>query len=636
MNRRHFTRVPEANGQGWAQKLGIPNVGPDTFPGFNITTYNYRMQPGGARQEVAEDFTFQDNFTKVVGKHTLKFGYEVIRTRFNSLVESLPSGQYTMGGTDLPFTPNTGNNFASFLFGSVSQATFTRAVATWLPRWWSHAWYAQTDWKPVKNLTFNLGVRWSYESPFSTKYGQQAQFDPAALDPISGRPGAVTHPKGLLSKRDLNNFQPRVGVAWNFHPKVVFRGGFGLITQDLFTNGINQNFEEYFATASVQSPPGDPRIAFLLSQGPPRISFNLAPDGSVPFQGTNFSTRNISWYDPNFRNPYIMNWSGGFQYQVTKDVLAELIYQGSAGVGLLNNWDINAIRLDVSRDLAELQRIFQAVQNFKPYPQFGQIQHYSNYGHNTYHGLTLRTEKRFSHSFFLNGFYTFSKSLNDANDDGGASGITYYNRRLEKGRASYDATHRFVTVFISELPWGKGRRWLSHGLAEKFFGGWDFMYSHTLQTGTPVTITFAGSPYNYLPGQSRPNQIVPNDEAYTKDWTIGPNRFPTSAQNRYFNINAFQYPAPFTPGTVGRNTLVGTGINWGQASLSKEFPIRERLKFILRWDMNNPFKTQAFADPNSVFNLANSGTFGRFNNTRGSFSDVGGRTHSLVVLRLEW
>jgi len=81
---------------------------------------------------------------------------------------------------------------------------------------------------------------------------------------------------------------------------------------------------------------------------------------------------------------------------------------------------------------------------------------------------------------------------------------------------------------------------------------------------------------------------------------------------------------------------VGTGINWGQFSLSKDFVIRERLKFILRWDMNNPFKTQALADPDAVFNLQNSGTFGRHNNTRGSFSDIGGRLHSLLVLRLEW
>ena len=62
----------------------------------------------------------------------------------------LASGVYNMGGTDQPFVSNTGNNFASFLLGSVSSATFTRATASWLPRWWSHAFYGQTDWKPMR------------------------------------------------------------------------------------------------------------------------------------------------------------------------------------------------------------------------------------------------------------------------------------------------------------------------------------------------------------------------------------------------------------------------------------------------------------------------------------------------------
>ena len=73
-----------------------------------------------------------------------------------------------------------------------------------------------------------------------------------------------------------------------------------------------------------------------------------------------------------------------------------------------------------------------AYQNFKPYPQFGAIQHYSNYGHNTHHGATLRVEKRYGRGTTLNSFWTFSKTMNDVDEDGGASGITFFNRRLEK------------------------------------------------------------------------------------------------------------------------------------------------------------------------------------------------------------
>ena len=111
--------------------------------------------------------------------------------------------------------------------------------------------------------------------------------------------GAITHPKGPLASKDLNNFQPRVGLAWQITPNLVFRSSFGLITQDLMTNGLNQNFEEYFATASVQAPPGDPRPVFQLSQGPPPFQFNIAARrfGAVR-RARNFANRNASWFDP--------------------------------------------------------------------------------------------------------------------------------------------------------------------------------------------------------------------------------------------------------------------------------------------------------------------------------------------------
>src|SRR5438046_4802269 len=116
-------------------------------------------------------------------------------------------------------------------------------------------------------------------------------------------------------------------------------------------------------------------------------------------------------------------------------LLVEGIYQGSAGVGLLNNWDINVVPLNVASDYATLDNIRRNAQNFKPYPQFGSIQLYSNFGHNTYHSATVRVEKRYHQGLFVTGFYTLSKNLTDADADGSVSGATYYNRRLEKARS---------------------------------------------------------------------------------------------------------------------------------------------------------------------------------------------------------
>ena len=636
-NRRAFTAEPSTFGQDWGKQLGIPNVSSETFPDFQNTggTRFYGLGPGGRSYTRAEDFTFQENFTKILGTHTFKAGYELIRTRYNSLVESLPSGAYRMGGTEFPFRPNTGNAFASLLLGTVVRADYTFSAATWLPQWWSHAWYVQDTWRPVRNVTLELGLRWTYESPFQTKYGQQSQFDPTARDPLTGLPGAIVHTSGALAKKDLNNFQPRLGLAWTLSPKLVFRSSFGITHSDLFTNGLNQNFEEYLATASIQPPVGDPSHVFRLSQGPPAYNFNLASDGSVPFVGTNYGGRNASWYDPNMRLPYVMTWSGGLQYQLTNTVMLEARYQGSAGIGLLNNWNVNVVPLDISNDPARLQQIFQNYQNFRPYPQFSSINHYSNYGHNTYHGGTWRVEKRYSSGITLNTFYQWSKTMNEADDDGAASGITWYNRRLEKARASYDIQHRLVSVFTWDLPFGKNRKWMSGGgWKDWLFGGWDGAWTQTYQSGPPVTVSFAGSPFNYLQGNSRPNMILPDSQAIPQDWDIGPNRFPFAAQNRYFNFDAFAYPAAFTAGSLGRNTFEAPGLRWTQISLSKEFRITESAKFEIRWDVNNVTKEPQLADPNGAFNLTNRASFGTFSGTRGSFSDIGtARMHHLLVGR---
>jgi hypothetical protein len=80
------------------------------------------------------------------------------------------------------------------------------------------------------------------------------------------------HPQGYLAKRDLNNFQPRLGMAYSFRKNWVFRSGFALNTLDIWTNGLQENFEEYLATTVVQPPPGNPDVAFYLSQGPPYLT----------------------------------------------------------------------------------------------------------------------------------------------------------------------------------------------------------------------------------------------------------------------------------------------------------------------------------------------------------------------------
>ncbi len=642
VNRRKFTRLPASLNEGWAGKIGIPNVGPETMPSFLTAGGGqlYSRFPEGATVDVTENFSAQENLTMVRGRHSFKTGYEILRTRANSKLNAQPSGRLNFGGTEFPFTPNTGHDFASFLLGGVVRAEFTKDLATWLPQWWNHSLYFQDDWKVTPSLTLNLGVRWQVESPFQTKYGQQSQFSPEAVDPLTGLKGAILHPTGPLSRRDWNNFQPRVGMAYSFKKDWVFRAGLALNTLDLWTNGLQENFDEYLATTVFQRPPGDPEVAFYLAQGPPAFRFNVLPNGTSPFVGTNFSGRGASYFDPNMRAPYIMNWNAGFQRQLTSTMLVEASYQGSSGIGLLNGWDVNAIPLNIAGSFDDLDRIRRASQNFRPYSQFGSILHYSNYGHNSFHSGTIRFEKRHSHGLTLSSFYTRSKALDESSGDGGAGGVTFYNRGLEKGRSDYDVTNRWVTYAAYELPIGKGRRLLGQSgrLADALFGNWNLNVIQTLENGAPFSFSFAGTSNVYLPGTLRPD-IAPGKtyQDIKIPWdSRGPCRHIVACALPWADINAFAYPASFRPGQSGRNIQTGAGILWHQVSVAKEFHITERLRGGLRYDVNNPFKRYFFSRPGTAVDFRNPQNFGKITASSGSFSGLGGRLYQNIEFKVEF
>ena len=103
--------------------------------------------------------------------------------------------------------------------------------------------------------------------------------------------GAITHPKGIIGKRDLNNFQPRLGLSWNFHAEVGLPGSFGVMTSD---NSGAGGFEEYAGTYNILQPTGDPRYCFQLKDGPGPIQYRINPDGTVPYTGASFGSRNAT------------------------------------------------------------------------------------------------------------------------------------------------------------------------------------------------------------------------------------------------------------------------------------------------------------------------------------------------------
>ena len=629
-NRRASSYDAFTYGQGWAEKLGIPGVSGPTFPYFNI---GFGLGSLNRSYDVGEDLVLQDNFTRISGRHNFKAGYELIRTRTNSAASDMPAGTYNFNSspTSMPFTPNTGQTFASFMLGAVTTASFSQRLANNLPRWWKHDMYFQDDWKVRPGLSMTLGIRWAYESPYSTKNGQQSIFNPAVVDPLKGTMGAITHPVGLMGSRDLNNFQPRFGLVWNFARKLVFRGSFGVYTQDMGNSG--GGFDEYSATVNVNVATGDPRHAFYLKNGPGPLNYNMLPDGTVPYVGTSYGSRNAAWRNPGLRNPTTMNWSAGFQYEFARSWLAELMYQGAAGMGQIGGWNINEIPLSLtlSGNTAEQDKIYNAQQNYKPYIYFGNINYNSNFGHNTFHGGTVRVEKRYARGLVANAFYTYSKTLTDQGS------LSFYSRAA-KARAGHDVRHNFTFMATYELPFGKGRSFMNNSrLLDYMLGGWDLTWTHTLQSGQPFSVGYGGSPYKYLTN-ARVNALVPVEEAKTADWNIGEHKYPTSAQNPYLKFSAFTYPAAYTTGSLGSNVFESPGVNWMQFALSKSWTVVERLKLTLRVDGHNlPFKQPQYSTPSSSYNKNNPSTFATFTSTRGAWSEFGtGQSNMQLSIRGEF
>jgi len=285
-NSRNQTNSPRTQNGDWAKQLGIPNVSPVTFPDILNTGGGryYNLGPGGLSERRGADFSFQENLTKIISKHTMKLGYEVIRTTYDSLVETFPSGRYVMGGTDFPFRPNTGNAFANFLLGNVSTATFTQAQAHWQPRWWSHSFYVQDDFKLSKNVQLNGGVRWDYQQ----SYG-----------------------RGNFSYIKLNNWwdnlQPRLGVIWDFTGK-----GKGKVFV---------NYAKYIETPL----PLDLNVRAGSDTTQTDLNFNVDTINAPAGSGVTADFGNLGGthtpLDPGLKPQDVKEATGGFEYEVKRDLV---------------------------------------------------------------------------------------------------------------------------------------------------------------------------------------------------------------------------------------------------------------------------------------------------------------------------
>jgi hypothetical protein len=263
-----------------------------------------------------------------------------------------------------------------------------------------------------------------------------------------------------------------------------------------------------------------------------------------------------------------------------------------------------------------------AINLLRPYPQFdGAFEGLPELNATSwYHSLQVRLQKRANHYISFEGNYTFSKATDDSSAGRNAwignlgldNPQELDNLKAEHGISSNDATHRLTTAFIVDLPIGKGR-WIGkdlNGIADAILGGWSLNNFLTIQSGQPLAVAMSNN--RLTDGNQRPNVVCP-------DLRTGIS-YHEAAQtgDPYLNQDCFADPGDNIPGDAPRHfsNLRGDGIRNLDASLSKEFTIREGKILQIRAEMFNVANHQRFAFPDVA---SGDGSFGTVTSTTGNY-----------------
>ena len=574
-------------GSGVVDEIGLKGVSNEAFPALRGTGMTNLGDSRERFQKPIRQHQITNSWTWVKSNHVIKFGGEIRKGINVDINRPIISGQYNFSttGTRNPKTKEGGFQFASLMTGWVN--AFSLRETELLDRYsWYLAWYVQDDWKVTPNLTLNLGLRWETDTPVIDKNNRSNSFDRYQINPVSGTPGVVKF-AGLNGwdnrpyRTDWNNYGPRFGFAWKpgGSDKWVIRGGYGLF-YEMPSTSANQATLGFEISGAASSPDAGITPAFLFKDGPSVDTSKPPLDdsfGAVPV-GSKANT-NVVFYEQNRRTGYAHHLNLGVQRQLPGSTVLEVTYAGNLSRKLpIGTMNINQVR-------PEIMGPDTSGQTFRPFPQFGNVQVLSaSIGSNNYHAGSVRIEKRLSHGLtFLSG-YTWARSIGDAsNTTSGEYGNNQiwqdvYNRRLDKGPDALDIIHRLTFSSTYDLPWGKGRKWLTDGILSSIIGGWNVGSIVILQGGGPFTVTMQTSTLDgvYSAGGQRAD-LLRNANLPSGERTIG----------RWFDTEAFVSPAPYKFGNAGRGIVRGDGSVGVDLSLSKNFVFGERKYVQFRADFFN-------------------------------------------------
>lgn len=515
------------------------------------------------------------NMSYVRGGHNFKWGYEFRRTTVDGFFDAGYRGVIRF------------DSISDFLAGNISGGRQARGDSNRFTFQNNHSFYFQDNFQATSRLTLNYGVRWDYYGVLGEKNNRLS-----ILDASRGLVQVGTNGLERLYPRDLNNFAPRLGFAYDLtgQGRTVVRGGWGVyydaFSQDFFTGQLPFN--------TFNPGPAYNGI------GPSPISFSFGPVATIQpnvpvFPDASFGISDVFTVDQKLRTPYIQNFNLNVQHQFGQAVALQVGYVGSQGRKLFRYRDINQGDPATSTGPFASSRPFDS----GPFAPDGSAFFYVNQFESTaasgYNSLQSSLRIRAWSGLTSTINYTWSHSIDNASDGqdyvpNASQPDDSFRPDRERADSNFDTRHRFQWLWNFEFPNPAGMRWLTNG--------WALNGVVTLSSGMPFNVNFidfSGDWNGTGEGFGRPD-------------LVGDPFAGTSAPHAFLNLSAFKVPCTLDPtgtcingtqhfGNLPRNAFVGPDFRNADFSLVKKTQLSERTAVELRADFFNLFNHPNFANP---------------------------------------
>jgi hypothetical protein len=567
---------------------------------------------------VANNYVLQDTMTWVKGRHTLRFGFDLLEQRSRQFAPIVERGRLTYNAT--AGAAGTFSGFANFVddfSGAAGVAERTFGDPAYYPELFRQAYFLQDRWRVTPSLTLSLGVRYeNFGNPVNSvrtaAWAGLFNIDPATFD------GPYRNANKVAS--DNNNIAPMVGFAWSpsatdgwlgrlaGEKKLVVRGGYG-IGYDSFFNNIASNAQgsapnvvatTFTSVTDANNPRGQANLSSFIPTTPRAVT-PLDAQTLVP---------------GNLVNPYYQRWSLGIQRELPASLLLDISYVGTKGTKLYLNEQMNPT---VPTSLQVIPQTSSPIPSSRLNNRLDALQGSrlirGNGGDSNYHSLQMLVTRRLARGLSGSASYTWSKLIDNGGD---VFSITQANQtqnpgvppmfapgglRWDRAVSVYDRTQRAVFSFVYELPGWKAQQ----GILGRVLGGWQVSSLMTFESGVPLNITNggdadgldgAGDRPDYNPAGQRGVRAVPNRTSPTGYVNPDAGNAPIDPMTAEFIGLPTQSGADRArTGNLGRNVRRTPGLSNFDVNLTKNIRIVEGWNLEFRSEFYNFFNHPMYGYP---------------------------------------